>query len=133
MTESDPQGARTVRLVVYVLVPVISLALLAYPGWRVALGFAGGALVGAGMLGGLVFCAEKLVIAPAEQPRRRWPYVAMHLAKFPGALAVVLVLVLAFRASVAGVGAGYGTVLAGFLLEQGLKHPDRRREPPDVT
>jgi len=121
MTDSKPSGARAVRLAVGALVLVSSLGLLLLLGWQAALGFVGGALVGFGMLAAIVFCVERLAVAPRENPPRRWPYFALLLGKLPVAAVLAFVLVFVFGASVAAFGAGYGLALVEFLVERSLK------------
>jgi len=94
------------------------------------LGFVGGALLALGTLSALVFCVERLVVAPEEKPTRRWPYLALLLGKFPAAAVLALVLVVVFRASLAGLAAGYGMALVGFFIERHLAESDR---PPHVA
>lgn len=130
MTDSKPGAARAARVVVGVLVLATSLALLLLLGWRAALGFIGGALLALGMLAGMVFCVERLVVAPAENPPRRWPYLALLLGKLPAAAVLAFVLVFVFGASVAGFAAGYGTVLVGFFIERSLRDTGK---PPDTA
>jgi hypothetical protein len=101
-----------------VLVGLVSVVLLMLLSWQAALGYLGGALVGAGMLAALVFCAEGLVVAPGDQPPRRWPYLLLHAAKFAGAIGIAVLLVVVLKASAAAFAAGYGTALVGFLVRQ---------------
>lgn len=116
MTEGGPERTRGPLVLVCALVGLVSVVLLVLLSWQAALGYLGGALVGAGMVAALVFCAERLVVAPGDEPVRRWPYLLLHAAKFAGAIGIAVLLVVVLEASVAAFAAGYGTALVGFLV-----------------
>ena len=106
----------------------ISVALLALLGWPAGAGFAGGVAIGAGMLWALVFCANKLVVAPGETHGPRWPYLLLHVGKFAGAVVLAWLLVVVLGASVAAFAAGYGMALAVTLMHLGAKGRVETRE-----
>jgi len=130
MTEGAPRRARGTFVILVVLALLVSLALLAFWGWKVALGYLGGTLVAGGMLGALVLCAQRLVVAPGEEPGRRWPYLLLHVGKFAAVLGLAYVLVSVIGASAVAFAGGYGTVVAGFFIEHGLSQASR---PSDTT
>ena len=106
----------------------ISVALLALLGWRAGVGFAGGALIGAGMFWALVVCVNNLILAPGQTHGPRWPYLLLHLGKFAGAAALAWLLVVVLGASAAAFAAGYGMALAVTLIHLGAKGRVEARE-----
>ena len=106
----------------------ISVVLLVLLGWQAGVGFAGGVIVGAGMLWALVVCANKLVVAPGEARGPRWPYLLLHLGKFAAAVALAWLLVVVLGASVGAFAAGYGMALAVTLMHLGAKGSVEARE-----
>ena len=116
MTSEPTTGHRRALAAVVGAELVVGVGLLAWLGWSTALGYGGGLLTGAGMMSALILSANRLVVPAHDQPAQRWPFLALHLAKFPlaGVLAYVVVIVL--HGSVAGFAAGYLAAVIGALV-----------------
>ncbi|MGM0492809.1 MAG: hypothetical protein ACQER1_07685 [Armatimonadota bacterium] len=89
---------------------VITVGLLL---WRptVALGYAGGVVTGAGMLGVLVFILTRATVPSEERTAPIWLLLVVQTMKLLVAAAVAFVVILVWDGSAAGFAAGYTTAV----------------------
>lgn len=98
-----------------------------------AIGYVGGAVTGAGMLGALVFVLNKLSVPPDERPTVRWPYLVLHVAKFALAGAVAWLTIVVMGAGVIAFMGGYTYALVVVLIIFGGQQLSIDRPDPEGT
>jgi hypothetical protein len=118
---AQPRASRSRAVTVAVLLSLaISVALLL---WRpaAALGFAGGVLTGAGMLGALVAAINHVVVPAKERKSHPAPWVALHVVKFAVAALFAWLVIVVLGGDVFAFAGGYSVALITLLLSLGRR------------
>jgi len=125
-----PDGRRlSVTALAAAICLIVAVALLV---WRppVALGFVGGAITGAGMLGVLVGAINRVVVPPQERRPHPAPWVALHVVKFALAAAFAYLVIVVLEGDVLAFAGGYTVALIAFLVALGRRGHDMRAGGP---
>ncbi len=113
---SDTHGHRhRVVAIATVVCAIVAVALLLWRP-RVALGFVGGVITGAGMLSALVLVLNQVVVPPGERKGHPAPWVALHVAKFGIAVAFAWLIIETLDGDLLAFGAGYTVALVTLLV-----------------
>jgi hypothetical protein len=83
---------------------------------RVALGYVGGAVTGAGMLSALVFVLNRAVVPPNERRGSMPLLMVLHVGKFALAAAFAYLLILVWQASAGAFAVGYTVAVIVLLI-----------------
>ncbi|MBD3292559.1 MAG: hypothetical protein GF393_06515 [Armatimonadia bacterium] len=78
---------------------------------RVALGFTGGVITGAGTLSALVLVLNRVVVPPRERTGHPAPWVVLHVVKFLIAAAFAYLLIVRWSGDVMAFAGGYSIAL----------------------
>lgn len=114
-----PGGQRPSVVVIATAISlIVAVALLV---WRpsAALGFAGGALTGAGMLSALVVVLTRLVAPPQERTSHPALWIALHVTKFALAAALAYLVVIVLEGNLLAFAGGYTVALITLLISYG--------------
>jgi hypothetical protein len=83
---------------------------------RIALGFVGGVITGAGMLSALVLVLNRVVVPPQERESHPAPWVVLHIVKFALAAALAYVVIEILQGDVLAFAGGYTVSLVVLLI-----------------
>jgi F0F1-type ATP synthase assembly protein I len=131
--EREPARPRARRSRAVTVAVLLSLAIVvALLLWRpaAALGFAGGVLTGAGMLGALVAAINHVVVPAKERKSHPAPWVALHIVKFIVAAVFAWLVIVVLGGDVFAFAGGYSVALITLLLSIGRRRDETHSGGP---
>ena len=111
----DSARWRRIVAIATVICAAVAVALFIWEP-RVALGFVGGVITGAGTLSALVLVLNQVVVPPRERTSHPAPWVVLHVVKFIVAAGFAYLVIIIWSGDVVAFAGGYSIALLVLVL-----------------